>query len=564
VVAASANGDASYMASNGDDTFSAPEVLQITAEHSNITEPNKMSYGNALGDFDGDGDLDYIMGIGWGNGHIYISEKIGVGNQFAAPQVAATWGLPPPAPGMPTDMAVADFDEDGSLDFVMSYMYRDATGLYLGDGALGFSSVTLPLTAPYLSVGIDAADFNNDGHADFIVAPYSNDPFFINLGNGDGTFTTHRVATVDGGALWGVAAADFDNDGVVDIAAAYYDYLYIYKGVKDAAGNVDGKTFIPFASYEYDMNQSPLDNYDFDGDGNQDLVAANYGDNTAGVVVFFGNGDGSFTFGGTYAGEITAANRAVTAPPQQMNKEPVAVIEPAFLEVTAGDEIVFDGSNSYDEDGQIVNYEWDFGDADPAAPAALSTGTFEADSKASGDKPSHTYYQAGAYTVTLTVTDDKDATNTIQAEVSVLPAPVPQSVPVAVTVKFSPHKLDQHKRHRWLKATIRLPENLDAADVDLASLYIEVEGSNGRIYAAADSHHGFFSKYLHRIQRKKNVVKVKFDWRALLDAIETPSDNTVLTLHLKGTCGYEEDKVEFQGDGTIQAVKKPKQRGFGD
>jgi PKD repeat protein len=490
-----------------------------------------MSYGNALADFDNDGDLDYIMGMGWGSGHIYISEKTGPGNQFADPQIAATWGEQ--GGFMPMDMAVADFDEDGLPDFVMAFMYGEATGLYLGDGALGFRSVTLPMTAPYLSAGVDAADFNNDGHADFVVAPYSDGPFFINLGNGDGTFTTSTFATVDGGALWGVAAADFDNDGAVDIAAAYFDYLYIYKGVKDAAGNVDGRTFQLFASYEYDMNQSPLDNYDFNGDGNQDLVAGNYGD-TAGDAVFLGNGDGSFTYAGTYVGGVPATHRAVTVPPvqsQKANKAPTAVIEPTFLEVTAGEEIVFDGSNSYDEDGQIVNYEWDFGDADPVALVA-------------GDKPSHTYYQAGTYTVTLTVTDDEGATNTVQAEVSVLP--------IAVTVKFSPHKLDQRRKHKWLKATISLPENLDAADLDLASLYIEIEGSNKRIYAAADSHHGFFAKCLHRIQRKMNVVKVKFDWRALIDTIETPSDNTVLTLHLKGTCG-KEDKVEFQGDGTIQA-----------
>ena len=57
-----------------------------------------------------------------------------------------------------------------------------------------------------------------------------------------------------------------------------------------------------------------------------------------------------------------------------------------------GEEITFDGSGSSDSDGSIAEYIWDFGDS--------STG--------SGVKPVHTYAQAGEYTVTLTVKDDKE------------------------------------------------------------------------------------------------------------------------------------------------------------
>jgi len=57
-----------------------------------------------------------------------------------------------------------------------------------------------------------------------------------------------------------------------------------------------------------------------------------------------------------------------------------------------GEEITFDGSGSSDSDGSVVEYLWDFGDS--------STG--------SEVKPVHTYAQAGEYTVTLTVKDDKE------------------------------------------------------------------------------------------------------------------------------------------------------------
>ena len=39
------------------------------------------------------------------------------------------------------------------------------------------------------------------------------------------------------------------------------------------------------------MNPSPLDNGDFNRDGNQDLVAANFGSGYAGVAVLLGDGN---------------------------------------------------------------------------------------------------------------------------------------------------------------------------------------------------------------------------------------------------------------------------------
>lgn len=60
----------------------------------------------------------------------------------------------------------------------------------------------------------------------------------------------------------------------------------------------------------------------------------------------------------------------------------------------AGQPVQFDGSGSFDEDGEIVAWEWDFGDG--------GTG--------SGVNPTHIYQEDGDYQVTLCVTDDEGLT----------------------------------------------------------------------------------------------------------------------------------------------------------
>ncbi len=90
---------------------------------------------------------------------------------------------------------------------------------------------------------------------------------------------------------------------------------------------------------------------------------------------------------------------------EAINLPPVADF--AFTpEAPTTDEPVQFTDRSYDPDGEIAEWLWDFGDG--------TTSTEQ--------NPSHRYAQPGHYTVTLTVTDDKGATATATEELVVLPA----------------------------------------------------------------------------------------------------------------------------------------------
>jgi LEA14-like dessication related protein len=82
------------------------------------------------------------------------------------------------------------------------------------------------------------------------------------------------------------------------------------------------------------------------------------------------------------------------------NLPPIGVIEAPLTAVVLED-VQFDGSNSWDPDGSIVEYNWDMGDG----------------TQLEGDTVNHRYSSAGTYLVRLTVVDDlgdhDDATHRI-------------------------------------------------------------------------------------------------------------------------------------------------------
>ncbi|MBK8756846.1 MAG: PKD domain-containing protein [Actinomycetales bacterium] len=102
--------------------------------------------------------------------------------------------------------------------------------------------------------------------------------------------------------------------------------------------------------------------------------------------------DGQYTVTLTVTDDL-GATASTTGLADASNQLPAAT----FTANTQQTSLSVDASASFDADGTIASYSWDFGDGTPAQTGVTAT---------------HVYAVAGSYTVTLTVTDDLGAVST--------------------------------------------------------------------------------------------------------------------------------------------------------
>lgn len=168
------------------------------------------------------------------------------------------------------DVSAIDYDGDGDLDILVSGEDGGARniGLYLNDGAGGFTPAgTDPITAT-TRASFGWGDVNRDGKLDLVTSGFKNDPIdTVYTSDGHGVFRANTGIALPQ-ITPGCGFADLNNDGYTDI----YVFGNKFQGKSKLMINDQAGAFLissPFDSKDWiDTDVTPVD---FDNDGDIDL-----------------------------------------------------------------------------------------------------------------------------------------------------------------------------------------------------------------------------------------------------------------------------------------------------
>jgi hypothetical protein len=155
----------------------ADGTFKSVASHNLIgKEPRAL----AVGDFNGDGNADVIVGDGDGAILEFLGD--GKGGMVGVGQIATL--------GSVASIATGHFTRNGNLDLVVSDVRSNSAEILLGSGDGLFKawwSFQLPRRGAEFHIA--TADFNGDGISDLVITEEDDFDYEVMLGNGNGTFT---------------------------------------------------------------------------------------------------------------------------------------------------------------------------------------------------------------------------------------------------------------------------------------------------------------------------------------------------------------------------------------
>jgi hypothetical protein len=254
-----------------------------------------------LSDFNADGLLDIVGLAVDGQGPLPGFYLEGRGNfQFAnLPRPTGIDFLGP--------VSAADFDGDGTLELVASYV--DTTTI---DGPGGFVVLDVPsfeVIHDEPAFGRDTGhavtgDFNGDGHADVLVGHDTEGAARIYFGDGSGGLAFGFEQALTGVGVYRFGAADLDGDGLTDVVTIHDDNTIIIS--HSEGSSLMSQTVPPSVAL------GTIGFGDFNRDGRTDIaIAGERGSDSGGIGIYVAREGRAFERAGVLEGPPRSRGLAI-------------------------------------------------------------------------------------------------------------------------------------------------------------------------------------------------------------------------------------------------------------
>ena len=233
----------------------------------------------ALGDVDGDGDLDAYLASDFFGSPDRVYRNLG-GAVFQDVPGAVLGPV-----GRTLDLALGDLDGDGNLDVFVANDFFQQNRLRLGNGGGGFLDATSVLVPPLAdsTADVELGDIDGDGDLDVYLAERlgEQDRLLENTGGGLLVDATAQLPA-ESGSTEAAVLADLDGDGDLDVLQGGQpapgdsaNRLFLNQG--GTLSFVDASAGLPFqAEATFDLAAA-----DLDGDGDPDVLVATAGQELA-------------------------------------------------------------------------------------------------------------------------------------------------------------------------------------------------------------------------------------------------------------------------------------------
>jgi MYXO-CTERM domain-containing protein len=314
------DGDLDFLLANGGGFYqpaqAEPATVYLNKGDGTFTDVNASAFGGvssrvrqvALGDVDGDGDLDvYLPGsYGLDRDRLFVQGAPGAFADESATRLPFELSSRGPAAHF------GDVDGDGDLDLAVTDWGNSPFGapsrvrLMINDGAGKFTALPFEALPPPLPVGqasapidVDLQDVDGDFDLDLIVDNRNGrSRLFVNDGAGNFTDQTANFPPKNGPYAYNNEACDVDGDGdldlLIDNAGANHPGSHRSQVlINDGAGKFVDETAARIVG-EPNTDDNGVKCVDVDNDGDYDLVVASLGNGSEKLLL--NDGTAKFTY----------------------------------------------------------------------------------------------------------------------------------------------------------------------------------------------------------------------------------------------------------------------------